>query len=139
MERISEHISYSEAIYSAKASALGIQNIPSEEHLKAMRLVAEKCFEPVRKWYGKSIFINSFYRNPATNREVKGSPTSDHMKGCSIDIDTKSISENKKLFDWMKDNLEFDQLIWENGGEWIHVSYRASGNRQQVKYLQQQL
>ena len=132
---ISKHISLKEATHSNKAIALGIDNTPNATQLEAMKLVAEKCFEPLREWYGKPINVNSFFRNKATNTAVKGSKTSDHMNGSSIDIDTKDISENKKLFEWAKANLEFDQLIWENGGEWIHVSYRANGNRKQVLNL----
>jgi len=137
MENISEHITYKEAIYSGKAIELGIENKPVLAQLYNMGLVAHRCFEPLRNWYGKPIYINSFFRNKATNTAVKGSATSDHIKGCAIDIDTKSISENKRLFDWAKENLEFDQLIWENGGEWIHISFRLGANRQQIKYLTQ--
>lgn len=139
MERISEHISYEEAIHSNKAIALGIDNTPNKEQLEAMKLVAEKCFEPLRRWYGKAIFINNFFRCWLLNKAVGGSKTSDHPNGCAIDIDTRSISENKKLFDWCIANLDFDQLIWENGGEWIHISFRKTGNRKQVLYLKQKL
>ena len=135
MEKISEHISYKEAVHSNKAIALGIDNKPVLSQLYNMGLVANRCFEPMREWYGKPIYINSFFRNKELNKAVKGSATSDHVKGCAIDFDTKSIEENKKLFDWCKDNLEFDQLIFENGGEWIHISFRLGENRQQVLNL----
>jgi len=137
MVNISEHISYAEAIHSEKAILKGIKNIPNEAQLTCMRTVAIMCFEPVRNWYGKPIKINSFFRNPEVNKAVNGSPTSDHMKGCSIDLTAGSREENLKLFNWMKVNLIFDQLIWENDGQWIHVSFRIGANRNQVKNLNQ--
>lgn len=137
MENISNHITYKEATASNKAIALGIDNKPNIEQLYNMGLVANLCFEPLRNWYGKAIHINSFFRNAELNKAVKGAEFSDHVKGCAIDFDAKSIAENKKLFDWCKENLEFDQLIWENGGEWIHISFRLGANRKQVKFLNQ--
>jgi zinc D-Ala-D-Ala carboxypeptidase len=137
MENISKHITLKEATHSNKAIALGIENIPNEKHLVNMKLVAEKCFEPLREWYQKPIKINSFFRNPTTNRAIGGSATSDHMNGCAIDLTGGSIEENKKLFEWAKTHLQFDQLIFENGGVWLHCSYRANGNRNEVKHLTQ--
>jgi len=136
---ISKHITYEEGVYSFKASQLGLINIPNSTEFKAMKLVAEKCFEPTREWYGKAIKINSFFRSPEVNKAVNGSSTSDHMKGCSIDLTAGSKSENLKLFNWMKANLVFDQLIWENDGDWIHVSYKEAGNRKQVLNLKQKV
>ena len=130
---ISKHISLKEATFSATATRLAIDNIPTSEHLACMKLVAEKCFEPLREWYGKPIKINSFYRGLKLNKAVKGSLSSQHCKGEAIDMDASSIEENKKLFDWCKANLEFDQLIWEYGGEWIHISYtNKKPNRKQI-------
>lgn len=137
MIEISKHISYSEATHSDKAIKLGLDNTPSTEHLVNMKDVALMCFEPLREWYGKPIKINSFFRSPEVNKAVKGSNTSDHMKGCSIDLTAESKEENLKLFVWMKANLIFDQLIWENEGEWIHVSFRKGQNRNQVLNLNQ--
>ncbi len=135
MENISKYISYEEAVISPTGLAMGIDNTPNEEHIKAMKLVAEKCFEPLRKWYNKPIKINSFYRCPKLNKVVKGSPTSDHMNGCAIDLTGGSKEENKKLHDWCRDNLEFDQLINEYNYSWVHISYRATGNRKQLKII----
>jgi len=137
MENISEHISYKEATHSNKAVELGLDNTPNAEQLERMKVVAVMCFEPVRKWYGKAIKINSFFRSLLVNKAVNGSPTSDHMNGCSIDLTAGSREENLKLFNWMKANLIFDQLIWENDGQWIHVSFRVGNNRNQVKNLTQ--
>lgn len=136
---ISKHISYEEGIYSKTAKDKGIANVPNEVQLAAMRLVAEKCFEPLREWYGKPIRINSFFRSIELNKAVKGSKTSDHVKGMAIDLDTGSNSENLKLFNWLKDNVEFKQLLWEygdkNGPEWIHISYDSNNLKTQILYI----
>jgi zinc D-Ala-D-Ala carboxypeptidase len=137
--QISKHISYKEATYSATAARLKIDNTPSAEVLANMKLVAEKCFEPLREWYGKPIKINSFYRSPALNKAVKGAKNSDHVKGMAIDIDAGSNSENLKLFNWLKENAEFKQLIHEygdkNGPEWLHISYDTNDLRTQLLYI----
>ena len=139
MERISKHISFDEATKSITAIRRGIYNIPSAEVLSNMELVAEKCFEPLREWYGKPIRINSFYRSAALNTAVGGSRTSDHVKGMAIDLDTTSNAENKKLFDWLKDNVEFTQLIWEygdkSGPDWVHISYDKNNLKKQILYI----
>jgi hypothetical protein len=136
MEKISKHITLKEATFSQTAENLKINNTPGQKELEAMVLVAEKCFEPLRAWYGKPIRINSFYRNAALNKAVKGSATSQHLKGEAIDIDAGSRAENKKLFEWCRDNLVFDQLLWEYGNsigpDWVHISYNKTKNRKQV-------
>ena len=129
MENISKNLSYNEAIHSNTAKARGIDNTPNEEILERMRLVAEKVFQPLRKWYGKPININSFYRSPLLNKAVGGATRSSHMKGEAIDISAGSKEENKKLFEWIKKNLEFDQCINEFDYRWVHISYKEVGNR----------
>lgn len=129
MENISNNITYKEATRTSSK----FSNVPDEQTLLRMKNVASKLFEPVREWYKLPIQINSFYRSPKVNKSIGGSATSQHVKGEAIDIDTKSIVENKKIFNYIKDNLKFDQLIWENNGEWIHISLKMTGtNRQQV-------
>lgn len=139
MSRISKHISFDEATKSITAIRRGIHNVPSAEILANMKLVAEQCFEPLREWYGKPIRINSFYRSAALNTAVGGSRTSDHVKGMAIDLDTPSNAENKKLFDWLKDNVEFTQLIWEygdkSGPDWVHISYDKNNLKKQILYI----
>lgn len=139
MEQISKHISFDEATKSITAIRRGIFNKPGEVELANMKLVAEKCFEPLREWYGKPITINSFYRSKALNTAVGGSTTSDHVKGMAIDLDTPSNAENKKLFDWLKDNAEFTQLIWEygdkSGPDWVHISYDKNNLKKQILYI----
>ena len=126
---ISKHITLLEATQSNTASRNGIDNTPTPEVLEKMKLVAEKCFEPLRIWYNKPIRINSFYRCPELNKAVGGSATSQHAKGEAIDISAGSKEENKKLYDWCKANLEYDQLINEYNYSWIHISYKSVGNR----------
>ena len=138
--KISEHISYDEATKSQTATRNGIENIPSGEEMARMKIVANECFEPVRAWHGKPIAISSFFRSYDLNEEIGGSETSDHVKGCAIDMDADVFNNgvtNKEIFDWCRANLEFDQLIWEFGTKdnpaWVHISYRTkSTNRNQV-------
>jgi uncharacterized protein YcbK (DUF882 family) len=130
---ISKHITINEATYSAKAIANKISNVPNESQLEAMQLVAEKLFEPLRVWYGKPIKINSFFRNLEVNKLVGGSSsTSQHCKGEAIDISAGSKTENKKLFDYVCKNLDFDQCINEYDFTWVHISYKSKGNRKQI-------
>ena len=136
MDRISEHISYEEAIRSQYATRHKIDNTPGAIELANMKIVADTCFEPMRKFWGKPLTISSFFRCVLLNTGIGGSKTSDHPKGKSIDVDTGSNADNKKLFDWAKANLKFDQLIWEYGDEhgpsWVHISFDKGSNRNQV-------
>ena len=137
MEKISEHISYKEATRSNTAIRYGIENTPGTEEIKNMQRWAEKIFEPLRKWAGGAIRISSFYRSPELNKKVGGSPTSSHIKGEAGDIDDVfGYKTNAEMFEYIRTNLVFDQLIWEfgdnNNPDWIHVSYREFGNRCQV-------
>jgi len=138
MENISTHISYREAVFSPTAIDKGINNEPDETHLTAMRIVANACFELARDHFGP-IKVNSFYRCPALNEAVKGSPTSQHMKGEAIDMDRGSREKNKELFDWCKANIKYDQLIWEfgdaTGPDLVHISFSRNGNRNQTIHI----
>lgn len=129
---ISEHITFEEATLSPTALRLGIDNQPNNLQLANMERVAEMCFEPLRNWYSKPIKVNSFFRCDALNKAVKGSKSSQHCTGEAIDISAGSKEENKKLFDWCKANLQFDQLINEYDYSWIHISYKLIGNRNMV-------
>lgn len=93
-----------------------------------MRLVAEKIFEPLRNYVGKPIKINSFFRSPDLNKAIGGSSKSQHCKGQAIDIDdTYGNMKNYGMYNFIKENLDFDQMIWEFGDDenpdWVHVSY----------------
>lgn len=130
--RISKHITIDEATLSPTALRLGIDNTPNDEVLENMKLVAERCFEPIREWYGKPIKVNSFYRCEALNKAVKGSATSQHVQGKAIDISTGTKAGNKLIYDWAKENLIFDQLINEYDYSWVHISYNKNNNRNQT-------
>ena len=125
---ISKHISDREGVYSTTATRRGIDNTPDKEHLDNMKLLAEKIFEPLRKWVGGPIRINSFYRGPELNKAIGGSSKSQHCKGQAMDIDDNGCHKtNAEMYAWIKDNVEFDQMIWEFGDDdnpnWVHVSY----------------
>lgn len=135
MNKISEHISYNEGIKSNTALRLGIENKPGEYELQNMELIAEKVFEPLRKAVNGPIKINSFYRCEKLNKAIGGSSKSQHCQGRAIDIDDiYGYVSNSYMYHYIKDNLDFDQLIWEFGTEenpdWVHVSYvDADSNR----------
>ena len=135
MKKISKHISYKEATHSNYAQQYNIANKPKAEHIENMELVAEKVFEPLREWVGYPIRVNSMFRSEKLNSSLKGSHTSSHLKGEAIDITSMGGKTNLEMFHYIKDNLDFDQLIWEFGSEpkWLHVSYRnEKDNRKQV-------
>jgi len=128
MERISEHISYKEGIKSNTATRLGIKNTPDDYQITNMVNIGVNVFEPLRKYVGGPIRINSFYRCEELNRAIGGSSRSQHCEGRAIDLDdTLGHKTNAEMYQYIKDNLNFDQLIWEFGDDtnpdWIHVSY----------------
>ena len=128
MKNISKHVSYKEGVYSITALRLGLKNDPSDVHLANMRLISEKVFEPLRMHVGGPIKINSFYRGPELNKAIGGSSKSQHCNGQAIDIDdTYGHATNAEMYHWIKENLNFDQMIWEFGDDnnpaWVHVSY----------------
>jgi len=129
---ISDHISLEEATLSPTSLRLGIKNIPNADELRAMVTVANSCFEPLRQWYGKPIKVNSFFRNFELNKAVGGATNSQHSKGEAIDMSGGSKEENKRIFDWCKANLVFDQLINEYDYSWVHISFRLGNNRNQT-------
>ena len=132
---ISKHISYKEGVYSNTATRRGIDNKPNKEQLKNMMLIAEEVFEPLRMYVGGPIKINSFFRSPDLNTAIGGSSKSQHCKGQAIDIDdTFGRMTNAEMYYWIKEHLDFDQMIWEFGNDdnpnWVHVSYvSAEDNR----------
>ena len=141
MDKISEHITYNEATSSYLALKYGIINIPNEFQLKNMILLAEAIFEPLREFVGRPIAVTSFFRSKALNSKLKGSRTSQHManNGAAMDLDADVYGyiTNKDIFDYIKENLDFDQLIAEypddkGNPSWVHVSYKEKGNRKQV-------
>ena len=125
---ISKHISYKEGVYSRTATRLGIKNNPNAEQMENMIAIAEEVFEPLRAYVGGPIKINSFFRSPELNKAIGGSTKSQHCHGQAIDLDdTFGKCTNAEMFEFIKNNLDFDQIIWEFGNDenpdWVHVSY----------------
>ena len=134
--QLSEHLSLAEVTRSDSAKRRGISNLPTPAHIENFKLLAENVFEPIRKHFGKPIHISSGYRSDALNKAIGGSKTSQHCTGEAIDIDMDGSAHgitNKMVFDYIKDNLNFDQLIWEFGTasnpDWVHVSYESTGKQ----------
>lgn len=131
-----KYFTISELCDSEKAVEFKIENKSTPEIDKRLEALVDNVLDPLRTWYGKPINVSSGYRCPELNRIVGGSKTSQHMKGEAADITVYSRTENKKLFDYIKDNLPYDQLIDEHDLAWVHVSFKADGvNRKQVLYL----
>lgn len=137
--KISDHVSFKEAIKSNTALRRGIDNTPNRYEQTNMEIIAEKIFEPLREWAGGPIKINSFYRCEELNRAIGGSSRSQHCEGRAMDIDdTFGYKTNAEMFDYIRDNLSFDQIIWEFGDEnnpaWVHVSY-VSGDQNRLRVM----
>jgi zinc D-Ala-D-Ala carboxypeptidase len=138
--KLSENLDLGELTRSEAAKRNGISNMPTAEHIENMKKLATNIFQPIRENFGVPIFISSGYRSKALNSKIGGSSTSQHSTGEAIDIDMDGSSSgvtNKQVFDYIKDNLDFDQLIWEfgnkNNPDWVHVSYESTGKqRKQV-------
>lgn len=135
---ISEYITYTEATKSDTAIKNGIKNNPNAIQLTAMKAVGKNVFDKVRIFVGNAVHISSFFRSVALNKKIGGSATSQHCLGEAIDIDCDRYGgkTNKEIFDYIKDNLDFDQLIWEFGTkdnpDWVHVSYSTVKNRKNI-------
>ncbi len=128
MEKISEHVSYKEGVKSNTATRLNIDNTPGSYELSNMGILADNLFEPLRKWVGGPIKINSFFRSENLNQAIGGSSRSQHCQGRAIDLDdTFGHKTNAEMFYHIKNNLSYDQIIWEFGDEtnpdWVHVSF----------------
>jgi len=138
--KLSENLSLSEVIRSESAKRRGIDNMPTPEHLANLKILAEKIFQPIRENFRVPIHISSGYRSRKLNAAISGSATSQHCTGEALDIDMDGSPHgvtNLDIFNFIKDKLDFDQVINEfpkNGNpDWVHVSYKVKGgNRKQV-------
>jgi hypothetical protein len=136
--QLSKNLSLAEVMRSETAKRKGVSNMPTPEHIENFKKLAEKVFQPIREHFGVPIHISSGYRSAALNKAVGGSSSSQHCTGEAIDIDMDGTSiTNKQIFDFIKEHLEFDQMIWEFGTstnpDWVHVSYESTGKqRKQV-------
>ena len=132
--KLSAHFALGEFTRSESAKREGLDNTPTAEHLENLKTLCEKVLEPIRLKYG-SINISSGYRGKMLNHFIGGSVSSDHCVGRAADIDMDDSGTgvtNKEIFDYIKDNLEIDQLINEFNYSWIHVGYRKGANRKQI-------
>lgn len=135
---LSEHFTKKEAIYSPTAEKYGIKNEPSKSQWQRIQILVNEVLEPLRVGVNSPIVVNSIFRSQKLNERVKGAGSSQHLanNGAAADIECPSLG-NKKIFDYILNNLDFDQLIWEYGSslepDWIHVSYVSKEkNRNQV-------
>ena len=136
--KLSKNLSLAEVTKSNTAIKYGISNQPTGEHLSNLIQIANKIFQPMRDHFNTPIAVSSGYRSKALNDMIGGASGSQHMKGEAFDIDADAygVIENWQVFDYIKDNLEFDQLIWEFGTDsnpdWVHVSYKTEDNRGEI-------
>ena len=132
--QLSENLSLAEVIRSETAKRKGVSNMPTPEHIENFKKLAENIFQPIRKHFGKPIHISSGYRSAALNKAIGGASSSQHCTGEAIDIDMDGTAiTNAEIFNYIKNNLSFDQLIWEFGTDknpdWVHVSYESTGKQ----------
>lgn len=131
-----KYFSIKELTKSETATRLKIDNTPTAEVVDNLTALVDNVLDPLRELYGKPIHISSGYRCPRLNKAVGGVANSQHLTGQAADINQGSHEENRRLFIYLEEYCTFDQLLWENGGAWIHVSFRKDGkNRQQVKRI----
>ena len=132
--QLSKNLALAEVMRSETAKRKGISNMPTPEHIENFKKLAENVFQPVREHFGVPIHISSGYRSKALNTAVGGSLSSQHCTGEAIDIDMDGTSiTNKQVFDFIRENVNFDQMIWEFGTDanpdWVHVSYESTGKQ----------
>lgn len=128
-----KYFTIEELCRSAQAEKRGIDNSASQEVQERLEALVDCVLDPLRDAWGKPIIINSGYRCSMLNTIVGGRRNSQHLRGEAADITTGTREGNRWIFDYIKNNLPYDQLIDEYDYRWVHVSYRADGgNRQQV-------
>ena len=135
--QLSKNLSLAEVVRSESAKRRGINNMPTAEHLENLKELALNIFQPIRDHFKVPIHVSSGYRSRILNNAVNGAAKSQHCLGQALDIDVDGTSiTNKQVFEYIKENLDFDQLIWEFGTDknpdWLHVSYSKGNNRKQV-------
>jgi hypothetical protein len=135
MMMISKNFTLAELCNSAAAKRFGINNNPDDKVIKNLELLAKNILQPIRDHFDKAIHIVSGYRSPGLNKKVGGASNSQHLIGQAVDIDNDNTDiSNAEIFNYIKENLKFDQLIWEFGNDespdWVHVSYSAKPRKQ---------
>ena len=135
--KLTENFSLAEMVKSETALRQGLDNTPGDAEIANLKRLAENVLQPIRNAYGKGVKVNSGFRHPDVNAAVGGSRTSDHCKGMAADIEIPGVA-NADLAEWIKENLEFTQLILEfytpgiPDSGWVHVSYDPNNLKKQV-------
>ena len=136
--KLSKNLTLSEVLISQTAKRLGLSNEPKQQHLESLKDISSCIFQPLRDHFKVPIHVSSGYRSLELNSAIGGSKSSQHMKGEALDLDAdyyKGIT-NSQIFYFIKNNLVFDQLIWEFGNSenpsWVHVSFSRGNNRNKV-------
>ena len=133
---LSKHVTLKEFQASGLATLRNLNNEMSESQIASAKLLCENVFEPLRLYLNTPIKINSGYRSAQLNKMIKGSLTSQHCKAEALDLHIGA-----KGFNFIKDKLEFDQLIWEFGNDenpqWVHVSFSKRNRKQVLKAYKQ--
>lgn len=130
-----KYFTIKELTKSSTAEAKGIDNTPTPDVERNLTALVDNILDGVREIYGKPITVNSGYRCPELNKAVGGSATSDHVKGFAADITAGSKEENERLFNIIKHNFHFSQLIDEKNFSWVHVSYNPNNLKNQTLKL----
>lgn len=125
-------------IRSSKANECGIDNWPKDADIMDNIIFTMECLDKIREEYGLPLYITSGYRCKELNDRLKGSKTSQHMKGQAADINLGSVEKNRAFFNWCQANindLPIDQLIDESHYSWVHISFKKEDGRKQVLHL----
>jgi hypothetical protein len=137
--KLSKNLSLTEAIKSNTAIRNGIDNEPTKKHLENLILISKKVFQPIRDHFNIPIYVSSGYRSKALNKLVGGSQTSHHSTGQALDIDMDGRRDitNLDIFNFVKDNLDFTQLILEYPNKegnpaWVHIGYVEGNLKKQI-------
>ena len=136
--KLSNNLTLKEVTKSGTATRKGISNEPTKQHLQNLKIIADKVFQPIREYFKEPIYISSGYRSKLLNKAIGGSSTSDHCKGFALDLDQDYRNTgitNKMVFEFIRENLEFKQLINENNYSWIHVSYDPKNLKNEILEL----
>ena len=125
---VTMHFTIEELYASKTAKAKGINNKPSVQQMINLVYLAAFVLEPLREAMNEPIKIGSGFRSKELNKAVGGVANSQHMKGQAADLCIDGDSKKgRKWFEYIRDHLPFDQLIWERnartGSEWVHVSF----------------
>jgi len=126
-DKITKHFSWSEFERSSYATRNSIDNSVPKEYKESIRALCENVLEPIREKFGY-VRVSSGYRGKQLNTAIGGSKTSQHCKGEAADLQFRNSVKLEDVFEWIKENIDYDQVIFEFGA-WVHVSYVGSENR----------